>query len=397
MPVSAAATEPLHYDPLEPETLRNPYPLYAAMRAEAPVMWHEQTQSWVLTRHDDCQAVLRDHVVFARDRRRLGVEVPEFRQNLQSLDPPALSGLRRHLLGTLHGADWAALGDDMSAQFSATLDRAADRGAQLEWMADVAAPVSLRATADLLGVPEPDLAVYMEISDGIAARMDAGLVPANIERGDQARQDLNRLADGWLAEPSEGSLLSTLVTTASVHGVPEHYVRNTAGVLFNASFGTLYATLGNVLNTMIQLGLQAADIDEDQLDASVEELIRLDGPAQGTSRLAAEDVVLRGVPIARGDIVLTLLAAANRDPEVFEQPDEFVPTRENNPHLGFGWGPHSCVGSRFGHLAVARMLCSLRPFELGLAGAVTRRGTATVRTIAQLPVSVNMTHGKGVR
>ncbi|WP_330343228.1 cytochrome P450 [Streptomyces sp. NBC_00557] len=99
--------------------------------------------------------------------------------------------------------------------------------------------------------------------------------------------------------------------------------------------------------------------DERLLDTGVDELIRFDGPAQGTSRVATRRTTIRGTVIEPGQTVLTLMAAANRDPEQFPRPDELVLDRSPNPHLGFGWGPHACLGTIFGQLAVKQLVIGL--------------------------------------
>ncbi|MEB3057451.1 cytochrome P450, partial [Bacillus pseudomycoides] len=95
----------LKYDPLDPETLLNPYPIYKKLRENAPVYWHEGMKSWVLTRYDDCKEVLRNHEVFTTDRRRVGVEIPDVRHNVQSLDPPDNIPLRNLLTRAFNSQD----------------------------------------------------------------------------------------------------------------------------------------------------------------------------------------------------------------------------------------------------------------------------------------------------
>jgi cytochrome P450 len=268
----------------------------------------------------------------------------------------------------------------------------AARQPSFDWMAQVAAPFSLRLTADLLGVPEPDLDEYVPISEGIALRMDAGLVPANIAVGDAARVKLNALGRTWFEGPrSPGSLLGEIERGAADTDIPVHYVENSAAMMFNASYGTVYATCGNVA------GLVAADPDllarlggEGVLATAVDELVRFDGPAQGTTRVSLVDIEIAGTPVAPGDLVLTLLAAANRDPRQFDRPDELVLDRRPNRHLGFGWGPHSCLGSMFGQVSIEALLRALLslPGRLAPAATPTRRRTATVRSYETLPVRI---------
>ncbi|WKX68676.1 cytochrome P450 [Streptomyces sp. XD-27] len=129
--------------------------------------------------------------------------------------------------------------------------------------------------------------------------------------------------------------------------------------------------------------------DERLLTTGVDEIIRFDGPAQGTSRVAVRTTTIQGVTIEPGQVVMTALAAANRDPEEFPRPHELVLDRNPNRHLAFGWGAHACVGAVFGRLAIRELVrCLLRaPRPLRPAGTPVRRRTATVRSMELLPVA----------
>lgn len=376
------------YDPLDPALLEDPYPRYAELREKAPVFWHEGMRSWVLTRYRDCRDVLRDHELFARDRRRVGEVLPEFRQSLQSLDPPAQTPLRSLMMNAFRAQDLDEIGQQARELLHERFHELAGRG-PFDWMDQVAAPLAMFVTARLLGVPEPDHAQYAHISEGIALRMDAGLVPANREEGDRARNRLNALADAWFDGEQRPGVLADVKRNADRAGLPGHYIRNSTGMMFNASYGTIFATAGNVAVTLMRHP-EALDAlrDESLQSTGVDELIRFDGPAQGTSRVAVRDTEIGGTRIAAGQIVLTLLAAANRDPQEFPRPEELVLDRRPNRHLGFGWGPHACVGALFGQAAIRELIAGLLavPARLRPAGPPVRRRTATVRSLDRLPV-----------
>jgi cytochrome P450 len=380
------------YNPLDETTLDNPYPLYAELRENTPIFWHEQMRSWVLTRFADCKYVLRTPALFARDRRRLGERIPEFRQSLQTLDPPEQAPLRSLLMTSFHAQDLPRVSARAERAIARRLTELHDRGATFDWMAEISAPLALAITCDLIGVPEPELALYCEISEGIAYRMDSGLCPQNAAIGDQARNRLNELASGWLAAPRAEGVLRHVLDNAHRVNSAEHYVKNSLAMMFNASFGTVYATAGNAVFTLLeQIGGDWSRLaQQDLLSTAVDELIRFDGPAQGTSRVATEQTRFYDVTVRRGDIVLTLMAAANRDPRQFDDPDQLRLDRSPNPHLGFGWGPHACLGAMFGHLAIETMLRAVvkSGYRLRLERRPTRRRTATVRTIAELPVTL---------
>ena len=377
------------YDPLSPAMIHDPYPVYAHMLDEVPIHWHEKMQSWVVVRHADCVRVLRESKTFARDPRRIGEEVPQFRQNVQMLDPPEQAPLRRMLVSAMRS-------QAREEQFAAatavmrTLLASQRPGEPFDWMAQASAPFALHLSALLMGVPLPDDAEYADISHGVALRMDAGLAPENIPVGDAARERLNALGESWFPRPEgDEGLVARLVERADADFAAGHLIRNSAAMMFNASYGTLFAMAGNAALLLATRPELLRDLADSALLATgVDELVRFDGPAQGTSRIAAVDTSIAGVDVTRGQSVVTLMAAANRDPRIFEEPDLIRLDRRPNPHLGFGSGPHACFGSEFGRLGISAMITAL--LEDGrkprLAAAPTRRATATVRSADVLPL-----------
>ncbi|MGH3761344.1 cytochrome P450 [Actinophytocola sp.] len=377
------------YDPLRSEMIHDPYPTYARLLAETPIHWHEGMGAWVVVRHADCLRVLREHETFARDPRRNGEKIPEFRQNVQMMDPPEQTPLRRLLVSAMRAQDKEKLFDD-----AVTFVRGALTGQRpdqpFDWMSRVSAPFALHMSSALLGVPVPDGSDYAGISHGIALRMDAGLAPENIPEGDAARQRLNDLGESWFPRPEgDTGLVAQLIRRADkeVHG--GHYIRNSAAMMFNASYGTIFAMVGNAALLLATVSGLLEEVARPAIrQTGVDELVRFDGPAQGTSRIAVAETVIEGARIAAGDTVVTLLAAANHDPRVFADPQEIKLDRRPNPHLGFGSGPHACFGSEFGKLSVSAVISALNDegMRLRVAAQPTRRTTATVRSMDVLPV-----------
>jgi cytochrome P450 len=377
------------YDPLCPEMLHDPYPTYARMLEETPIHWHPGMRAWVVVRHADCVRVLREHETFARDPRRNGEKIPEFRQNVQMMDPPEQTPLRRLLVSAMRSQNKEELLHEAIAFMRGRLT-GHQPGEPFDWMSNVSAPFALHMSAALLGVPEPDESAYAEISHGIALRMDSGLAPENIPEGDTARKRLNELGESWFPRPDgDDGLIANLIRRADDEFLGGHYIRNSAAMMFNASYGTIFAMVGNAALLLATVpGLLPELSRPAVLSTGVDELVRYDGPAQGTSRVAVNDTTIEGTHIAAGDSVVTLLAAANRDPRVFADPQDLKLDRRPNPHLGFGSGPHACFGSEFGKLSISAMIDALNEEGLRprLADEPTRRATATVRSIDVLPV-----------
>lgn len=378
-----------YYNPLDIETLQNPYPIYDRLREERPVFYHDEMKSWVLTQYEDCKLVLSNNEIFARDIRRIGKDLPEIKQNLQSLDPPENKGIRSLSIQASNTKDKQEFTNNIREFIDESFFNVKSKE-EFDFMREISAPLSLRITCELLGVEEPEINSYLRISDDIAHQMDGGLNPEYIEPGNIARKKFDVLVEKWFASHSnDQGMIQYIRNNREKAKVPEHYVRNSAAVIFNASFGTLYAAFGNVVNTIIENPWILDDlIHENLLDTAVDELIRYDGPAQGTSRYATKDVEIAGVKIKSGDIVLALLAAANRDPQVFENPNKIILNRKNNAHLSFGWGPHICIGAKHGKTVIKELIKSLLELpKLRMTRPVQRRYTATVRCIDVLPLT----------
>ncbi len=379
------------YDPLDPATLANPYPVLAVLREATPVFWHEGMQSWALTRYADCIAVLRDHQRFARDRRRMGAVVPGPSLSVQSLDPPDQAPVRSLFMNALQAQDLDAIERRARQLLAARFSQLADR-AEFDVMTEVAAPLSVTVIADLLGVDEPDPRSFAAVSDAIMRSMDAGLDPAVVEPGLIARQKLSALVESWFCTSGKPGLLSHVREHArlSADAGLDLFVRNTTRVMFQGGYSTMVAAVGNAIHTLLRHPQALRQMrNAALLRTGVDELIRYDGPVQGTSRFAIETCEIGGVTVRAGETMLILFAAANHDPAQFPDPDRLLLDRSHGRHLGYGWGTHACIGTLPAQMALRALVLSLldHPMPLRAAGKPRRRRTATMRTFEVLPAA----------
>lgn len=379
------------YDPLDPATLANPYPVLAALRESSPVFWHEGMRCWALTRYSDCLAVLRDHERFARDRRRAGAVVPEPSLSVQSLDPPDQAPVRSLFMNALRAQDLDAIECRARHLLAARFDQLADR-AEFDLMAEVAAPLSAAVISDLLGVEEPDVGSFAAVSDAIMRSMDAGLDPAMAEPGRIARQELSALVQSWFRTSGRPGLLSHVREHAhpSTDADLDLYVRNTARVMFQGGYSTMVAAVGNTVYTLLRHPAALERMrDAPVLRTGIDELVRFDGPVQGTSRIATAPAEIGGVAVNASETVLILFAAANHDPAQFPEPERLLLDRSPNRHFGYGWGTHSCIGTAPAQSALRALVSSLleHPVPLRAAGPPRRRRTATMRAFDVLPAT----------
>jgi cytochrome P450 len=351
------------FDPLSPAMLENPYPVYAELQEKHPVFWHDQVGAWVVTRYADCREILMDTERFVRDPRRVGEASADSGASLQSIDEASQSGLRRLVIGSIHAQNLES---------------------------EVAAPVSATITAEFLGVHEPDPRVFKAIGEGMARKFDADIGEHDAEAARRTREGFGMLIDSWLNDPGTHGTMLSLKEQARELGVPLPVIKNSIGLLFIGSYGTIFAASGSLARMVMSRPEVFEQLGEPGLlGTGVEEFLRYDGPTHATSRVATRDTEVGGVGIKQGDPVFIVLAAANRDPAQFPAPQELLLDRTPNKHLAFGWGPHSCVGSLFGQLALGELTRALHdaPARLRPAGEPTRLRTATIRSYISLPVT----------
>lgn len=380
----------IDYDPLSPAMIADPYPWYAELRQVGRAWYSERLRAWLLPGYDDCRAVLGDTDRFASDWRRVGEQAPDAVLSMQELDPPEHGAIRRLFTTVFRQQDLPGIGE-ATYDVSRDVMRTVRRWPRFDFTADVARPVALFAICRLLGVPEPKVETFAAQVDALNRGMDAGLLPELREPAVAARAEINELIASWHRETRGGGLLADVLAGAPAAGVSEPAVWNTVRVMFLAGFSTTVGAVANAVLALVERpGLAAGLRREPMLDTAVDEFMRFDGPVQGTSRAVVVDTELAGARLRRGDTVLMLFAAANRDPSRFDRPDELVLDRSPNRHLGMGWGPHACTGAILARLimrAVLRSLVELPTLPVP-AGTPIRVPRATLRYPDHLPLTV---------
>ena len=395
------------------EFATDPYPAYAWLREHAPV--HRATlpsgvEAWLVTRYGDARLALADArlsknpVHHSGEGHRSGrVGIPGERKadlmtHLLNIDPPDHTRLRRLVSKAFTPRRVAVFEPRVRELTDRLIDGFAEQGAA-DLIHDFAFPLPIYAICDLLGVPAEDQDDFRDW---------AGMM---IRHGGGPRGGVGRAVKkmrGYLAELIHrkradlgDDLISDLIR-ASDHG--EHLTENEAAamafILLFAGFETTVNLIGNGLYALLthpeQRALLQASLDRGEtalLATAVEELLRYDGPVElATWRFATSPITLGGQRIAVGDPVLVVLAAADRDPDRFDQPDLLDLARRDNPHLGFGLGIHYCIGAPLARLEAQYALAALlrRLPDLGLAADpadLRWRGGLIMRGLRQLPVT----------
>ncbi|MDT0270456.1 cytochrome P450 [Streptomyces sp. DSM 44915] len=349
----------------EPGFLADPYPAYAWLREHAPV--HRATlpsgvEAWLVTRYRDARAALADPRLsknparHAAERHASGrVGIPGERganlmTHLLNIDPPDHTRLRRLVSQAFTPRRVAAFEPRVRELTERLVDGFAARGSA-DLIDEFAFPLPIYAICDLLGVPAEDQEDF---------RAWAGMMLHTTGKRGGVGRAVKRMR-GYLAElihrkrlaPGD-DLISGLIR-ASDHGeqLTEDEAAAMAFILLFAGFETTVNLIGNGVHALLghpeqlarlRAGLAAGD--ERLLATAVEELLRYDGPVElATWRFATEPLTLGGAAVAAGDPVLVVLAAADRDPARFTEPDTLDLGRSDNPHLGYGHGIHYCLGA----------------------------------------------------
>ncbi|BCJ66652.1 cytochrome P450 [Polymorphospora rubra] len=377
------------FNPLDPHTIRDPYPVYRQLRETDPVHWHEQLGAWILTRHADCLEALKNSAVFAADFRKVGIPTPGPLLSLQTLDPPDQTPLRHFAVDALRSQDLGALERNAVERAERLLDDLAGRDS-IDFVSDYATPFTLGTISDLVGMPPPEKdEQWRQRNDELHRSMDAGLDPNSEEAGLTARQHFSDFVARWLATgPTEG-ISGYVAANSSKVDYPPNVLYNSLRAFWHAGFEVPARFLGNALTTLLA-NPDALEQMWSDVDTGVEELVRFSGPVHVVSRVCTEDTTLGGARLRKGDMVVIVLAAANRDPARFDRPEELVMNRAPNPHLGFGRGTHSCLGNIIARIEgrVALTAVLKRYPDLRVNGETHFWENATLRGHSSIPLSL---------
>jgi cytochrome P450 len=346
------------------EIRANPYPFYAQLRSCDPVHWDEELGFWVLTRYADIDSVYHDPRFSRAQGLRHGYErLPDTEQVIaepvyQSFSKTMFysdAPYHTHLRGLVNSAFTPNAVEQMRPYVQRTVDKlldAVDTNKPWDVIHDFAYHLPILVIAQMLGLPAEGRGQFKAWSDDLFAIL--GSVPHAPELMERAAQSLGELTN-YIIELSDArrrqprkDLLTGLVE--AVEGgkqlTQEELVANII-ILLSAGHETTSNLIGNGLLALLQNPDQMQKLrDYPSLVASaVEEMMRYDNPVQISYRSAAKDVEINGKFIRKGQLVNSILAAGNRDPEHYSEPDRFDITRDEGKHLGLGLGIHFCLGA----------------------------------------------------
>ena len=338
---------------------------------------------------------------------RTGSLHPVQAPSLLSVEPPQHTRYRTLVSSVFTARAVAALRDRVQVTADALLDalerrRAATGADVVDVVEAYCAKLPVAVISEILGVPEADREAVLRFGEDAAPSLDFVLPWRQFRRTERGLVAFDTWLGGHIErlrrDPGE-DLLSQLIAATDGEGrLDDHELRATAGLVLAAGFETTVNLLGNGTWLLLRHPeqLERLRADPSLWSTAVDEALRLESPVQMTARIARADTVLRDVPVARGDMVILLLAAANRDPQVFPDPLTFDVGRRNAArHLAFSGGRHYCLGAA---LARAEGEVGLRTLferypDLALEGRGRRRSTRVLKGFASLPVRLGRPAG----
>jgi len=402
------------FDPFDPAWSSDPFPLYADLRERAPIHRND-LGFWVVARHADCLAVLRDRRA-SSDSLNVAVErMPEgFRTPVAADDPVAQAMLEMRpflfrdppdhtrLRGLVAKAFTPKVVESLRDRTQQVVDELLDVAVEedrVDLLEAFAYPLPVRVICDLLGVPADDQDRFKGWSNALARGLDPDfLLSAQVieERSAAILQFSQYFFDLLAARrraPGE-DLLSRLVSVEDGGTVlSEAELLSTCILLLVAGHETTVNLISGGTLALLRHPdqLERFRTDPEVTRGAVEEMLRYVSPVQLTGRALTEPCEFGGVEFAAGDFAMLLLASGNHDPEQFDDPERFDVTRTPNNHLGFGFGIHHCLGAPLARMETQVALTSLVRRAPGLALAVDEvayKSNVVLRGMESLPVAL---------
>src|SRR5258706_6603565 len=348
------------YHLLDPDVLADPYPLYRQLREEAPVHWDPYLHAWVVTRYEDVITVLHR---FSADRTptpeqfaamgmaELSPLAQMMTKQMLFMDAPSHTRLR----GLASLAFTPARVEALRAHIREILDELITpliRAGRMDVINDLAAPLPAIVTAEMLGVPTSDCdqlkawsADFAEVLGNFQHNPDRTqrTLRCVAEMSAYFREAIERMK----TDPREGLINSFMTAEIDGDRLTEEEIIANCIVTMVGGQETTTNLIGNGVLSLLRNPDQLRRLKDDLtlIPSAVEELLRYESPSQHTARIAPRDTEIGGKLIRKGQAVIAVMGAANRDPERFPDPDRLDLGRTDNRHLAFGWASPFCFGA----------------------------------------------------
>ena len=407
-PTQTTESQRLLLQLLDPANRADPYRLCAQFRDRGALQLPDANLAVFLS-YRDCDEVLRhpssssDNVNATVAKQQAESGTAPARQGPPGflfLDPPDHTRLRKLVSKAFAPRVVSALQSDIRGLVDGLLDRVAGKG-QFEVVEDFAYPLPVAVICRLLGVPLEDEPQFSRASALLAQALDpfstitgvpAEVANARQQAGTWLRDYFHGLIDKRRSRPGDDLLSGLIAVEESGDQLTEEEIVSTCNLLLIAGHETTVNLIGNAILAMLRNTGQWAALgaDPDRAPAIVEETLRYDPPVQLVGRIALADMVIGGIEVPAGDVMMLLLAGANRDPAEFDRPDLFDPDRKGMRHLGFGRGAHYCLGAPLARLEASLALSAVtaRFPNARLDGEPQYKTNVTLRGLSQLMIAV---------
>ena len=396
------------FDVRDPAFVADPYPIFARMRARAPV-WKAPQNRWFLTGYADTVELLRDKR-FGRGyddpdalMRRFGPTalqepaVVELSHMMLMRDPPSHTRLR----GLVTKAFTARRIEALRTQIQELTDRLLSKveaDGQMDAIRDLAFPLPVLVICELLGIPEADRAHFVKRTGSGGTLLNptpptrAELDAANAGTRESAAYFEN-LFELRRREPQDDLITQLVQAEEAGDRLSTAELRANVNLLFAAGHETTVNLIGNGILNLLRHPEQWRILADDRslVPNGIEEILRYESPVQAVGRSVGEACDLGGVALAKDDIVVSLIGAVNRDPSVFVDPEKLDVTRKDLRPLSFGGGIHFCLGAQLARIEAAVVFDTLlrRMPTMRLVEPVDPkwRTSFTLRGLTELPVA----------
>ena len=391
------------YNPFSARTAQDPYPVYAALRTRDRVHRSDLMNAWVFTHYADVDTILRDHRRFSNDprkgdlskRQRTALPAPD-EYSMLLLDPTDHTRLRSLVNKAFISRAVTALEPYIRRLLATLLDEIDDPSAGFDIMEALAHPLPVTVIAEMLGIPAEDRAQFRIWSNQRARILEPSLSRRERALAGTATQAVSAYLRPIIRErraaPQEDIVSALAQAEERGDSLSETEMLNMLRLLLIAGNETTTNLIGNGMLALLRNPDQMARLREEPalIPAAVEELLRFDSPVQADFRRALEDCEVNGFPVQRRQNVVTLIGAANRDPDVFEAPDRLDVSPRKNSHISFGRGIHHCIGAPLarleGRIVIEGLLQRFRSLRL-LDARPRFRNSIVLRGLESLPVA----------
>ena len=350
------------YNPLSPSVYTDPYPTYDRLRDKDPVHWSPLLDSWVFSRYKHVDSILRDHKRFSNDTRKRGnpshIDESFYLNNQPSMlfrDPPDHTRLRALVSRAFTPAVIEGLAGHIRTIADDLLDQIDDPSG-FDLMEAIAAPLPVIVIAELLGVPIEDRPQFQIWSRHRARGLEPNITDRERRLVTESGQELDtyflKIIEQRRQEPQDDLISGLVAAEEAGDKLSQAELLAMLRLLLIAGNETTTKLIGNGMLALLRNPdqMEALRQSPDLMPSAIEELLRFDAPVQLDVRVALEDVEFDGREVKKGEGIMVLLGSANRDPEVFSEPDRLDLACREAIQISFGRGIHHCLGASLARL-----------------------------------------------